>query len=555
VFIEPAGEQHERVGPWGCIAALLRPRAPLWLFAFRAQQALTLAGFWKWLDSGLCVKPGLVTAGEGPGAPRGHRPFRPIYLIDTPFVVSVCSPLHGRLKIVDPLNYWPSLTLCELTDRGAGNAALGLARLMNDTLRDWRAAKLGVWTTTLGGLAWSSLLSTSVARVGQPASGGRVHFSIDRDSYEIPLEREAVAGGAQRAYYLGRYRGRVFEVDVCSLFPAVMRNRMYPVKRKYALREPSVTELANTALEFQCVADVKIEGNDGTLPIRDDGKNYFSRREGRAVLAADDLRHALAIGAVASCKRAVVYESAELFNNFVEAWLNQRHEAEDLLDDAGAKLAKSIVNSLWGKLAQRPQTWVTSEERGPGFRWGKWLRVDELPDGGYKYRYFRALGGQVQECVQGRASQTCFPGLAACIAAAARRFMWGLIHALPKRSVLLVNHDALLLTSEGLEWLAAHGLYTCYHRPGEMKVATEGTDCEIVGAGHYRLGGEWHVPGIGIVGLDLKGEFDRKLTWRPPALASHKGGPPESTYIISDVISPRGAFGKRQCRSKTEGWL
>lgn len=160
------------------------------------------------------------------------------------------------------------------------------------------------------------------------------------------LERDAYKGGLTLAIKTGTYDS-ITVYDVNSMYPSVMSSEKYPISYVgYWTRQfdPNVSALWRATF------------SQSELPyppfLFDEKKG--AQYNGNGAFSTEELLHLLSIGGQFTISEGYVYRRTEnLFQKFVDTLYSRRKQATLEGDEALAFTLKIMLNSLYGKFAQR----------------------------------------------------------------------------------------------------------------------------------------------------------------------------------------------------------
>ena len=102
-------------------------------------------------------------------------------------------------------------------------------RALEELLRWWSANDYGKFRWTAPGLAMAAYRHRFM----------RQEITFHDHQNVRQLERQSYFGGQLEAYWIGPIKQKVWQYDVVSLYPAVMRGNLYPVRlRDFDLATP-----------------------------------------------------------------------------------------------------------------------------------------------------------------------------------------------------------------------------------------------------------------------------------------------------------------------------
>lgn len=228
-------------------------------------------------------------------------------------------------------------------------AVIGLIHFLRDN-------DLGPWADTISSVSFKSFRYRFM----------RHSIEMHVDPEATGLERAAYHGGRTECAFIGDVLELpVYCVDVNSLYPSVMLDRLYPV-RLLEVRHGDVT-LLREAVETGSlvIADVRLSIERPALPHVDD-KLLFPVGTFRTTLCSPELQIAFREGTVHEVFGWSVYEGAPIFADFIAFMYRSRLKAREEGKEALSRLFKDLGNTLYGKFGQRRENWVCLGEAEPG---------------------------------------------------------------------------------------------------------------------------------------------------------------------------------------------
>lgn len=285
-----------------------------------------------------------------------------------------------RLKFIDSMNYLP-LSIWEI------GKIFGLPKLempdWDDPLDDWITyckrdvevlERFVVWLIEemwrLGVGLKPTLASYAFALYNLYYKPKNVRFAPPSDEKVLKLEREAYFGGRVECYRLGKVK-QVCEIDVNSMYPYIMRTIKVPTRPLYYETEPSVEKLRRLVSEGEAViARVVVNVPEGVDPPPVPWRNpvtmkvLFPTGRFETVLCTPELQ--LVLPYIEKVREMVVYQSAHAFQEFVDDLYSKRKEAKKQGNEPLSLLYKLLLNSLYGKFAERKVLTGTVKLAPPG---------------------------------------------------------------------------------------------------------------------------------------------------------------------------------------------
>lgn len=487
---------------WDYIDRLSGPRKTLWVVAHNTLFDLVTLGLRDILQSGrysLDAPRSVREPKDDDGNPTVPKAM--LAIDGVPFLMCLrCASTGGRIVFVDTLNWFRS-TLAEI------GTTLNLEKLpmpafsepdsvwadycKRDTevcfhafceLIKWhRANDLGVFRYTAASQAMGSY---------------RHRFStapiLFHDNGEAKkLERQGFFGGRTECFRVGLVSEPVFQLDVNSLYPSVMRSNKYPSYLD-AFEEnhlPKAVSFIDDPLST--IAEVDMIDPPPIYPFREGGMVVYPRGSFRTTLCGPELSEAIAGGWVKSIGRYAVYKTAELFTKYVdEIWaMRWRYKTEG--NGVYAGLAKTLLNSLYGKFSQRPNRWDELDNGVGGLELCQWI----LPDWDTKkVRQYRTVAGRVfVEVKEGERDDTLI-AISAFVASYARLRMNEIRAKAGRDNVFYQGVDSVLVNSEGLARLNELGPFG-ESQLGGLRLNYHAENAVLYNVADYTLGDRQVVAG------------------------------------------------------------
>lgn len=383
---------------------------------------------------------------------RGWRLTRAV--IESPPVILRWSADRATLLMLDTLNWWrlplkkigESIGLEKLPMPDLGASKESWDRYARRDVEVIQAAVQRWWgfliDQELGGFA-PTLASQALRAFRHKYL--RAKILLDDNETALAIARESLHGGRVEAYRLGRVEGPIHHFDVNSMYPFVMSEQEYPAVLALTATSPTFAEMERWLNEYAVVADLEIRTSEPRYAHVIDSRLCFPVGSFRTALTTPDLKHALASGHVTKIHAAAVYEKAPLFREYVRDLyaLRLKWQAEGNTVNAG--LVKLLLNSLYGKFAQRGEVWETTAETDEETI-HQWLEVD-FDTGDVVTK--RQFSGIIQTKLREGECQTSHPAIAAHVTAYARAHLWRLVQLAGVSEVYYMDTDSLFCSASG----------------------------------------------------------------------------------------------------------
>lgn len=304
---------------------------------------------------------------------------------------------------------------------------------------------------------------------------------IDDNIPALELSRSAYYGGRVEAFRLGRIKGRVYKLDVNSMYPYVMRYGLFPTQIAAMVTDPSVDELETILKDFSVVARVTIETDMPYYPILQKGKLIFPIGKFQANLASPELKIALAYGHVKQVHTLAAYRHFQIFNKYVDYFYHLRLQAKKDGNADQAYLFKIFMNSLYGKFGQNGRKWE-SEGQAEDYDLKTWQEVDADTD---EITRFRQIGHVIQKKGKASESANSHPAIAAHVTSYARAYLLRLIESAGWDHVYYCDTDSIFCDEIGKDRLKE---YMDDSELGMLKIEESSEAVTIYGLKDYKFG-------------------------------------------------------------------
>jgi hypothetical protein len=339
-------------------------------------------------------------------------------------------------------------------------------------------------------------------------------LSSHTDPAAAQLERSASFGGRASVWYVGavgagitvsgprdmesgerrdwRVRGPVTQVDVRSMYPALLRDKLFPVKLHSVRDGVSVEECVDLSREWGVIAHVTVLARHPEYPMRRGPRVYFPTGQVHTTLTGPELLRAAASDRIEKVHRLALYRLASPFAGACSALLALREAAKREGSTAGEQWAKLLANSLGGKLAQRTGQWVRTPDRDERGRWGVGHTINAQTNELTRYRY---IAGMCWRFDEDKAAAGPYAAAFAYLTAYGRETMRTLRELCPPRSVVAQDTDGMWVLPAGLAALNRAGS-VFGPTAGALRVVCSAEDARWIGPRHYYAGGRWTLAGF-----------------------------------------------------------
>lgn len=502
---------------WVFLYARLNIRKSNWVFAHNLAFDLQTLNIFEMLSSRELIineRPGDFAIGK-PLATKS-RPWKGLFCVDSLPCFIRCRASRGTIVFSDTLNYFrqplgeigTEIGLEKLPFPGETGTKKQWAeyctrdveiieKTMIETMIDWKAKKLGNWNYTAPGLAWNNYRHDHAPTVVNGRGKQKVNIVIHDNEQAKQLERESYHGGEIQCFFVGyvapvknQFDDRphsddlLYHLDIRSLFPYCMAQAKYPCSLYKFIEHGSMAQLNHYARSAGCIAEVLLDTDKLPFVVRLDKQVRYAVGRFWTVLAADELGRALDEGLILNVSRIAVYNIAPIFKNYVNYWYSEREKARVGKLPHLDRFAKMMLNSLYGKFAQRTPKWVDSIGVTPDVNFGEFWHfgVNDV-----KPKVYRSFAGNVQEKVESIDGSNSFCAVSSFVTANAREYMRSIRELCPENSVYYQHTDSLIVNHEAFKIIKKNGLIG--PAMGQLReVDTPTSSAEFYGPGDYEYG-------------------------------------------------------------------
>jgi hypothetical protein len=350
------------------VAGMPRTSLPIYVFAHNAGFDLRILKFFDYLADGWYS---LFPPGRGPGSGRMRMPL--IVLENPPLIIKTWRPDGQEITWLDTFQ-WVNMSLKSIgKNMGVEKGVMPPADAPIGEWYDYCRIDVDVLDHALNNI-WSWLKRNKV-RAFHPTRAGQSRL-IYREKYEhkriiypddssiLHLDRVGYYGGRTDLWRVGTVSGPIYQLDINSLYPYVMRENWYPVEQ-IECGDASTDKSRDVTLCPSCVtAEVYLDSPDVGYPVRCRDGTVFCRGRVRTVLPGPEFKGAVASGHVVRVGRWSRYRMLRIFHEFISDYWRMRVEAKASGDKVSDLIIKLLMNSLYGKFGQKTGEWVWHDRSG-----------------------------------------------------------------------------------------------------------------------------------------------------------------------------------------------
>lgn len=416
-------------------------------------------------------------------------------VIDNPptIIAAKMVSTQGRIVFVDSLNWFP--VPLKVIGESLGKPKLKMPDLSAD-VPEWfeycqRDTEI-IFDAFTELIAWVKDNDFGMFRYTGPSQAMSAfrhrfmkHDILIHDNDEVKkLERRGYFGGRTEVFRIGEINETVHQLDVCSLFPSVMRDQLYPCKLDRFHTQSEYTQKLPDIDFGRAVAAVTVETENPIIPVFGEKGIIYPIGRFRTVLTGPELELAYRNGWIKEICDWAEYELKPIFRLWVDELWAMRQRYKESGNALYEQFVKRLMNSLYGKFAQRSPDWVNVQYKMDALPWSRWVEKDYASGEVTEYRSF---GWQVQKHVERDEIAGTFVAISSFVSAQARMRMNYLRHVAGQQSVYYQGVDSLIVTTQGQERLQAAGEIDA-GQLGKLRHELSTNTGEIVGHSDYRLG-------------------------------------------------------------------
>jgi hypothetical protein len=262
------------------------------------------------------------------------------------------------------------------------------------------------------------------------------------------LERNAYYGGRVECCEMGQIQGGPFiYLDVNSMYPYIMLSNRLPTKLVEYHQDYSMVKLDMLLDAYCAVAEVELLCDKPIYAVRYKNKIIFPTGHFETWLCSSALRHALHNDHLIKIKQIALYRSDYIFRDYVDFFygLKQQYDAEN--KRVMRTLTKKMLNSLYGKFAQRrPVTQVEEQLTYDGYFREECFNL-VTGEHGTCYKMFNTYVEQYGS----EDTDTTFTAISAHITECARMLLWEIIDGIGHDRVIYCDTDSVIIRKKDLD--------------------------------------------------------------------------------------------------------
>lgn len=306
------------------------------------------------------------------------------------------------------------------------------------------------------------------------------------------LEDDSYMGGRVNVFYQGHYKGKVYLLDIQSLYPHLGRQKTFPVSLQETQPAPSKATierwLETGIVCARCLIDTPLPA----YPCKRDGRLSFPIGSFNTTLIAEEFSDAWREGRVKHVYSASLYDSKPVLHSYSESALGIRTKYKGYGSKLKECIIKFITNGLWGKLGQCGNMWVIDSNEQADRPYGGYRKF--VPELAREFQY-RIINYEVSKLCYAPWVDNTFIPISSAMNAYSRHYLWRDMLQAGLHNVLYTCVDGMIVTQEGMDrlaWKIAPNPYIY----GMYKVSEVGDSCTIAGYGKYAIGNKIAAQGV-----------------------------------------------------------
>lgn len=498
--------------------------AAVHIYSWQAREQLAALGLWDQLADGKYTLDGLDPYGVRNSGKECKDKCRCYVVLEGPPTIVQFKTRHAGIKYtwLDPRNYgvrdlrhWSECGPNEQTERDKLTGEVWFSQAepqvvtyaVCNLITDYYAAICGL---DLGGPEHTA--------ASQAMQAFRYHYMRHRIECHgsdaiTKLERAALYGGRCECRYIGELHagdrpgelysedrpmsaarwntGLIYHLDVNSMYPGLAAAVCLPTRLTAHVGATDTDTLIAACRACGVIADVIVDTPVPCVPVRSNGHILYPTGRFATTLCGPELTLAHTLGAKLQCRRLALYEVAPIYHNMVERLWSARLQYAEHGKLGMKSLIKAILNSAFGKWAQRRKRWADCPDVMPMSPYMQWWESNG--DGGSAQ--YRSLAWHVQrqeDCED--ESPDVFPAITAYVNSYGRTYLWGLIDTAGWDNVYYYDTDSIFTNETGLQRLRELACLSDTSL-GKLKVVGSHGSVRILGRQCYECDGKLTLSG------------------------------------------------------------
>jgi hypothetical protein len=339
-------------------------------------------------------------------------------------------------------------------------------------------------------------------------------LSTHTDSTVHKLERLACYGGRASVWYVGDIgdgvvsangdstrkdtssvpcvNGPCTHLDIRSMYPSILRDSSFPCKLVKRTGPISPKQLRALQTHYHTIAHVRVRIHNAEYPMRKGDSVIYPRGVFQTVLTGADLETFTEKDEILDVYECALYTAGTPYRDAADFLLQARVSARNSTNPAWEEFAKTLANSLGGKLAQRSGHWTDRRDMLAQRQWGEWYDYNADTN---TCRKFRSIAGMVSEFIREDTGSGPFTSSFAYLTAYGRQLMRRIRAAFDSETVVSQDTDGLWVLGE-IPYDRLVDVVAFGDSPGMLQIKEVSNNGRFYGPKHYYCDSGWVLAGF-----------------------------------------------------------
>lgn len=321
------------------------------------------------------------------------------------------------------------------------------------------------------------------------------HKFMNRDIYihankkAIRLERLSYRGGRCDCYQLGEYKNDIFYLlDINAMYAYILRNKKLPYKLVTVLKYPTLKDIDKNIVDHDLIIAANITTDEPFIALKRK-KLIFPIGTFNVCLTTPEIKYLLNIGKINEVYQINIYESAVLFDKFVDYFHKIKVDQTSKYSLFIKKRAKRIMNSLYGRfgLSIEPYKSLPNHKTNED-------NINRYYDGDlHRWKYQITLGNKTYEKKDKREGKDSLVAIPTFVTAYARMLIYSYIELAGLENTYYTDTDSLIVNQTGYDNLMP---YIHPTKLGWLKEEMRADYIKINNVKNYQIGYKRKLKGI-----------------------------------------------------------
>ena len=332
----------------------------------------------------------------------------------------------------------------------------------------------------------------------------KIPIYIHANKFAIKLERDSYRGGITDCFKTGEIREPQIKLDINSMYPHQMRLYNIPTRLFFygedgAFLLPEIKKQLNGPNHIIADVTIKLPQEKAYIlsrfEINKQEKTGFLYGEYRIVLTTPELEYVNKYGKILKVHRLALYESHNLFKEYVDFFYKKRLEFEAQDNKIYAMFCKSMLNNLYGKFAQKESDMTLLKKDNLEI-----IRQYRVIDGTQKknnnYSVLRIGGNLIKITPTDKNSYDSFVAISSIITAYARMYLIEIIEKAKRENIAYCDTDSIIINKSAIDSIKKYIDYNKTRALGLLKIEGESKLTKIIRPKYYEFDGDLKCKGV-----------------------------------------------------------